>query len=100
MPKKDRISPPPSLFSSVFPDEWNRWFKTLHDMLGTSPLKVQAYSVADLATATLSPARWGELTAQDAFSSIVFVYDETGGPTLAFSDGTDWRRVQDRVIVS
>lgn len=30
----------------------------------------------------------------------IFVSDETGGATLAFSDGTDWRRVQDRTIVS
>lgn len=30
----------------------------------------------------------------------IYVSDETGGATLAFSDGTDWRRVQDRAIVS
>jgi hypothetical protein len=26
--------------------------------------------------------------------------DETGGATLVFFDGTDWRRVQDRAVVS
>jgi hypothetical protein len=31
---------------------------------------------------------------------IIYVSDETGGATLAFSDGTNWRRVQDRAIVS
>lgn len=31
---------------------------------------------------------------------IIYVSDETGGATLAFSDGTDWRRVQDRAVVS
>lgn len=31
---------------------------------------------------------------------IIYVIDETGGPILAFSDGTDWLRVTDRVIVS
>lgn len=30
----------------------------------------------------------------------VFVSNEAGGATLAFSDGTNWRRVQDRAIVS
>lgn len=30
----------------------------------------------------------------------VFVSDEAGGATMAFSDGTDWRRVQDRAVVS
>lgn len=32
--------------------------------------------------------------------AIVFVSDETGGPTLAFSDGTDWKRVSDLATVS
>lgn len=31
---------------------------------------------------------------------LIAVSDETGGYTIAFSDGTDWRRVQDRAIVS
>jgi hypothetical protein len=32
--------------------------------------------------------------------TIIYVSDETGGAVLAFSDGTNWRRVTDRVIVS
>lgn len=31
---------------------------------------------------------------------MIFVNDETGGATLAFSDGTNWRRVQDRAVVA
>lgn len=31
---------------------------------------------------------------------VIYVSNETGGPTLAFSDGTNWRRVQDRAVVS
>lgn len=31
---------------------------------------------------------------------MIFVSDETGGATIAFSDGTNWRRVQDLAIVS
>lgn len=30
----------------------------------------------------------------------IMVTDETGGYTMAFSDATNWRRVQDRVIIS
>lgn len=33
-------------------------------------------------------------------AAYVFVSDESGGATLAFCDGTNWRRVQDRAIVS
>jgi hypothetical protein len=32
--------------------------------------------------------------------ALVHVGDEIGGAVLAFSDGTDWRRVTDRVVVS
>jgi hypothetical protein len=31
---------------------------------------------------------------------IIYVSNETGGATLAFSDGTNWRRVQDRAVIS
>lgn len=31
---------------------------------------------------------------------MIFVDDETGGAVPAFSDGTNWRRVTDRAIVS
>lgn len=30
----------------------------------------------------------------------IYVRDEAGGPTIAFSDGTSWRRVTDRNVVS
>ena len=31
---------------------------------------------------------------------IAYISDETGGATLAFSDGTNWRRLQDRAVIS
>lgn len=31
---------------------------------------------------------------------LAVVTDEVGGATLAFSDGANWRRVQDRAVVS
>ena len=31
---------------------------------------------------------------------IIFVSDEVGGATIAFSDGTNWRRCQDRAVIS
>lgn len=41
--------------------------------------------------ATLPPGKTGQF---------VYVSDETGGAIPAFFDGTDWRRVSDRAIVS
>jgi hypothetical protein len=33
-------------------------------------------------------------------AGIIYVSDEAGGATIAFSDGTSWRRVSDRAVVS
>lgn len=49
--------------------------------------RVGSFAVANLPSAT-TPGQ------------IIYVSDETGGATLAFSDGTNWRRVQDRAVVS
>lgn len=54
----------------------------------TSPLMLKSYTVATVPDATL----WD--------GSLIYVSDETGGATIAFSDGTSWRRAQDRVVIS
>lgn len=52
------------------------------------PLILASYLVAEV------PA------AADWTGGEIYVSNESGGATLAFSDGTDWRRVQDRAIIS
>lgn len=32
--------------------------------------------------------------------AIIYVWDDAGGAVLAFSDGTDWRRVTDRAVIA
>lgn len=54
----------------------------------SGPLMVASYTVSTLPTASDYP------------QGVIYVSDETGGATLAFSDATNWRRVQDRAIVS
>ena len=53
-----------------------------------APLRLAAFAVAAVPPAAAWPR------------GLVFVPDEAGGPTLAFSDGTDWRRVQDGAVIS
>ncbi|MBL8580930.1 MAG: DUF2793 domain-containing protein [Rhizobiaceae bacterium] len=53
------------------------------------PVRVGQYAKASLPSASGSGA-----------GSIVHVTDETGGAVLAFSDGSNWRRVTDRTVVS
>jgi hypothetical protein len=49
-------------------------------------MKAPRHTVADLPT--------------DDSIRLAIVIDEAGGVTLAFFDGSDWRRVQDRAVVS
>lgn len=35
-----------------------------------------------------------------ALAGLIFVTDDTGGAVPAFSDGTNWRRVTDRNVIS
>lgn len=68
------------------------WVKQVYENLtGINTAKV--YTVATLPDASDFDPATGE-------AAYVYVSDETGGATLAFSDGTNWLRVQDRAIVS
>jgi hypothetical protein len=57
----------------------------------TGPLKMMSFTVAQL-TGDFAASLWTGAT--------VHVSNETGGAVLAFSDGTNWRRVTDRAVVS
>ena len=70
---------------------WRRWFGTLHQVI--TDARIPASTVANLP----DPAERGNIT---TFTSLIYVTNEAGGPVLAFSDGTNWRRVTDRAIVS
>lgn len=52
------------------------------------PVRVKSYTVAGVPAASAGAGQ------------IVYVSNETGGAVLAFSDGTNWRRVTDRAIVA
>ncbi len=51
------------------------------------PLRLPSYTVAGLP----SPSTAGQM---------VYVSNESGGAVVAFADGTNWRRVTDRAVVS
>ena len=74
------------------------WIKQVYDNL-TGVTELLSTTVANLTgpTAQLLATDFDPATGRAA---TVYVSDESGGATLAFSDGTNWRRVQDRAIVS
>jgi hypothetical protein len=57
------------------------------------PVAVPSATVAQLTGGTPRYRPGGE-------PRLVFVTDESGGATLAFSDGSQWRRTSDRAVVS
>ena len=57
----------------------------------TAPLLLKSLTVAELT---------GDYAASLWTNAMIYVSDETGGAVPAFSDGTNWRRVTDRAVVS
>lgn len=53
------------------------------------PARVGSYTVATVPSATSAGA-----------GAMIYVSDESGGAVMAFSDGTNWRRMTDRAIIS
>lgn len=68
----------------------------LVDRVGDGPFLIQGYSVTSLPPA----ANWAASTGTDPHTSLIFIPDESGGATLAFSDGTNWLRTSDNAIVT
>lgn len=70
-------------------------WKTVLEMFGltdsgssTVIFQAPTYTVATVPAAATYPR------------GVIYVSNETGGATLAFSDGSDWRRCADRAVVS
>lgn len=89
-----RVSlPQPPTQGLQLPFSLRNWLQQLYVRLGEGPFMVKGYSCAGLP----DPKSWGHST---EFSSLIYVNDDIGGAVLAFSDGTNWRRLTDRSVVS
>ncbi len=67
----------------------------IHHTAPTTPLHVGGAIRVGTATITELPS-----PSVSGMGAIIMVSNEAGGPTLAFSDGTNWLRFQDRSIVT
>ena len=72
------------------PDQtWAIWFNNVFSLLaGRAPFQLASYTVAGVPAASKNTA------------CMVYISNESGGAVPAFSDGTNWRRVTDRAIIS
>ena len=87
----DLISPPPRQTQSIELRALYGWAVRLADLFNEQhglALTLQGYTVATVPDATIYEGR------------LIYITDETGGSSPAFSDGTNWRRTTDRAIIS
>lgn len=92
---KPILSAPPTYIDDTDSSIWKKWFSKVFERVGAGPFSIQGYLVASLPSASDNG-----FSGANPFSSIIFISDESGGATIAFSDGTNWRRVTDNAIVS
>ncbi len=57
---------------------------------------VRVLEILELASYTVATVP----AAADHAKTLIYVSDEVGGTTIAFSDGTNWRRAQDLAVIS
>ena len=65
----------------------------LNDFLLGQAVRIPIYTVASIPSVS-------ENFSSAEFSSLIYVSDETGGAVIAFTDGTNWRRVTARAVVA
>lgn len=65
----------------------DQWYVDIH-AVHNLPLSLKSYAVATVPSAAIY------------IRGLIYVSDEAGGAMPAFSDGTNWRRVTDRAVVS
>lgn len=83
------IQQPIVMESGLVPTVWALFFTKIADLIsGRTPVLLQNCLVATV------PAAASDI------GGLIYVSNESGGATVAFSDGTNWRRVQDRAIIS
>lgn len=82
--------------SVEFYGDWKTWAAALIRALRSNEpgegglyFKLKSYTVATLPAAGVAGT-----------GALVYVSNEAGGAVPAFSDGTNWRRVTDRAVVS
>lgn len=70
----------------------------LRTMKRGEPLYLPSATVAELTTQT--PQKFRSGLGPDGLYKMVYVLDETGGAQPAVTDGTDFRRLTDRAVIS
>lgn len=96
MTRRISLAPPPNNVPDKNHYSWANWFMTLFERLGSGPFKIQGYPSTDLP----DPKEWARTSADDPFTSMIFVVGGNDGPVLAYSNGTNWIKINPGGTVS
>ena len=81
-------------------ESFNTIFRSLDELKKELSKSINSLYNGDLPVALPSHTVAALPSASTYVNTMIYVSDETGGAIPAFSDGTNWRRVTDRAVVS
>ena len=81
-------------------DTFNTLFRSLDELKKEVSKSINSLYNGDLPVQLPSHTVAALPSASTYVQGMIYVSDETGGAIPAFSDGTNWRRVTDRAVVS
>ena len=79
---------------------WVGWASQMIQVLQPALTKIEASAFRQGQIPQVASFTVANLPDASVSGRIIFVSDESGGAVLAFADGTNWRRVTDRIVVS
>ena len=79
---------------------WQKWAEQVVRILNAFMGRVEGSFVRQRQIVYLRSFTVAALPSAAEPGGVIYVSDEAGGAVMAFSDGTNWRRVTDRVVVS
>ena len=81
-------------------DNWSVWATDLIRFLQPWITRIESEKFSQGQIARVGSFVVADLPDASVPGRVIYVSDETGGAVLAFSDGTNWRRVTDRAVVA
>ena len=79
---------------------WRDWARQVQQVLNPFMTRVETSFFRQGQVLRLARHAVADLPDPGVPGAVIYVSDESGGAVPAFSDGTNWRRVTDRAVVS
>lgn len=81
-------------------NDWSSWAKQVQQIITPFMASVETSFFRQGRIPRMASFNVAALPSATSPGELIFCPDETGGATILFSDGTNWRRVQDRSVAA